>query len=69
MQCNRIATSYALTNRELEIMKMICRGRSKKYIAGELFLSEDTIRWHTKQLYRKLEIHNRQELLTKIGIE
>ncbi|MEG0503289.1 MAG: helix-turn-helix transcriptional regulator, partial [Raoultibacter sp.] len=54
-RCDEIAQNYALTERELEIMKLISRGRSKKYIAGELFLSEDTIRWHTKQLYRKLE--------------
>ncbi|MEA5020135.1 MAG: helix-turn-helix transcriptional regulator [Gordonibacter sp.] len=68
-QCDQVGEQYCLTEREVEIMKLIGKGRSKKYIAGTLYLSEDTIRWHTKQLYRKLDIHNRQELLTKIGIE
>ena len=29
-------------------------------------ISEDTVRYHTKQLYRKLDIHNRQELMVAV---
>ena len=68
-RCEQIAIRFELTEREAQIMQMTCLGRSKKYIADELSLSEDTIRYHTKRYYRKLGIHNRQELLTLIGVE
>ena len=61
-----IATKHSLSPRETEIMELICRGRSKRYIAETLFLSEETVRWHTKQLYLKLGIHSKQELITLV---
>jgi DNA-binding CsgD family transcriptional regulator len=67
--CSRAAETYGLTPREAEVMRMICLGRSKRYIAEELCISEDTVRFHTKQFYKKLNVHNRQELLTRIGVE
>lgn len=66
--CEEIAKRYNLTERELEVMKMLCAGRTKAYIAETLYLSESTIRWHAKALYRKLSIHSKQELLTMVGI-
>ena len=68
-RCEQVAARFELTQREAQIMQMTCLGRTKKYIAEELSLSEDTIRYHTKRYYRKLGVHNRQELLTLIGVE
>ncbi len=67
--CAQASRKYALTEREAQVMRLICLGRSKRYIAEELCLSEDTVRYHTKQFYRKLDVHSRQELLSRIGVE
>ena len=64
-----VAARFALSEREVEVMRLLCRGRTKRYIAETLYLSEDTVRWHAKQLYRKLDVHSKQELIDLVGIE
>jgi DNA-binding CsgD family transcriptional regulator len=54
-----------LTPRELEIFKLLLTGLSTKQIAGELTLSEPGANFHIKNLYRKLGIQSRTELLVK----
>jgi DNA-binding CsgD family transcriptional regulator len=68
-QCFEIGKRFRLTEREIEIMQFLCSGRSKKQIAGRLYLSEDTVRYHTKQIYRKLNVHSKQQLLDRIGLK
>ena len=51
-----------LTERELEVADLISRGYSNKDIARILFISEYTVKDHTKNIYRKLDIHSRFEL-------
>lgn len=68
-QCERVGEDANLTPRELEIMQMICKGRSKKYIAEHFVISENTVRWHAKNLYAKLGTSTRQELLDLIEIK
>ncbi|NTU88349.1 MAG: helix-turn-helix transcriptional regulator [Actinobacteria bacterium] len=68
-KCDEIKGRYELTDRETEVMKLLCKGQSKKQIAEKLFLSENTISFHTKQLYRKLSIHSKEELQKLIGFE
>ncbi|WP_407641840.1 response regulator transcription factor [Arabiibacter massiliensis] len=52
-----------LSKREVEILQYLCKGRSRPYIAETLYLSENTVRTHSKNIYVKLGVHNRQELL------
>ena len=61
-RCALVAQRHALTARELEIMQMLCKGRSKAYIAETLFITENTVKSHTKRMYAKLDVHNRREL-------
>ena len=51
----------ALTGRELEILKLIVGGRTNKEIASTLSLSEDTVKWHLKSLFTKLEVNDRTQ--------
>ena len=51
-----------LTARELEVMQMLCRGRSKAYIAETLFITENTVKGHARRLYTKLDVHSKKEL-------
>jgi DNA-binding CsgD family transcriptional regulator len=54
---------YDLTGREIEIFALICQGRSKRYIADALFISENTVRGHVKNLHQKCGVHTKQELI------
>ena len=57
---------YFLTDRELEVVALLARGRSKTAIGEKLFLSENTVKTYTKNAYAKLEVHSKQELLDRI---
>jgi LuxR family maltose regulon positive regulatory protein len=48
-----------LTERELEILRLIAAGRSNPEIADLLYLSLNTVKWHVRNLYGKLGVSNR----------
>jgi DNA-binding NarL/FixJ family response regulator len=50
-----------LTDRELDVVKLVARGRTNEEIAGELFVSLSTVKTHLGSLYRKLDTRNRVE--------
>lgn len=50
-----------LSNRELQVLRLLGRGQSNKVIARELFVSENTIETHLRRIYEKLGTHNRTE--------
>ena len=52
-----------LTKREREILKMLAEGRSVKEIAAEFDLSVKTVEAHKFNLMRKLDIHNKAQLV------
>lgn len=49
----------ALSRRELEILQLLGRGLSNPEIADNLHISVGTVRWHVKNIYRKLDVNNR----------
>lgn len=54
---------YELTPREIEVLAQIKRGLSNKEIAGELYISEQTVSVHRKNIMRKVGVNNAQKLL------
>ncbi|EWT00835.1 chemotaxis protein CheY [Intrasporangium oryzae NRRL B-24470] len=50
-----------LTQRELDILKLVARGRLNREIATELFISENTVRNHIRNILDKLQMHSRME--------
>lgn len=55
----RMAEEFGLSGRELEIARMLCKGKNNNDIAAELFLSTNTVKVHTSNLYKKLGVKNR----------
>ena len=51
-----------LTNREVEVLRYLARGLSKKEIAKTMHLSVKTVEHHSASVMRKLDIHDRVEL-------
>lgn len=64
--CKELQEQYRLTNRETEIMEAIVRGNSVARIAEIFFISENTVRTHSKHIYRKLDVHRRQDIVDMI---
>src|SRR5258706_6337184 len=52
-----------LTHRELEILHLVTDGLSNQAIAGQLFLSEGTVKWYLKQIYSKLHVGSRTQAI------
>lgn len=48
-----------LSEREKEVLKMLCEGENYKTIAEALFVSTNTVKAHIKNIYEKLQVHNR----------
>lgn len=56
----------ALTFREKEIVSLVEKGLSYKQMSEQLFVTTYTINYHLKNIYKKLGIHSKSELLSKI---
>ena len=54
-----------LTNRELEVLRLVAQGLKDKEIAERLFVNVWTIYTHQSNLRRKLKVNNRTMLITK----
>ncbi|MCA9961291.1 MAG: response regulator transcription factor [Anaerolineales bacterium] len=54
-----------LTKREMEILSLIATGLKNKEIAAALFVSVNTVHYHTKNLYSKLGANSRTQAITR----
>lgn len=59
-------TRYGLSDREAEITRFACEGKTAKRIARELFIAESTVYTHLKHIYRKAGVHSKQELVDAV---
>ena len=50
-----------LTEREMQVLKLMARGMNNRDIAKELFISENTVKNHVRNILEKLQIHSRME--------
>ena len=54
-----------LSERELEVLQLLAKGATNDQIAGELFLSEKTVKSHLSSIFRKLRVTNRTQAASK----
>ena len=55
---------YRLSEREIQIIKLIIDGKGNSEIAQSIFISEGTVKTHRKNIFKKLNVHNTAELMT-----
>jgi len=53
--------SPTLTVRELEVLKLVAKGQSNREIGEELYISENTVKNHVRNILEKLHLHSRME--------
>jgi DNA-binding CsgD family transcriptional regulator len=68
LTANELIQKYQISKRELEIIQLVCSGRSNQEIADELFISVGTVKNHLYNIYLKLGISNRTRLVKMFGV-
>src|SRR5690606_9622153 len=53
---------YNLSERQIEIIELVKQGKTNKEIGAELFISENTVKYHLKIIYNLMGIENRFDL-------
>ena len=59
----KVAAIYLLTERETDILFELAKGGSASYIQEKYYISASTVKTHIRNIYRKLDIHKRTDLL------
>ena len=54
-----------LSDRELEVLQLMAKGSANKQIAGDLSITESTVKTHVANIFQKLEVSHRTEAVTK----
>jgi len=54
-----------LSEREVEVLRLLAAGESYKEIGQKLFLSLNTVQFHVKNIYRKLSVNKRAQVIQK----
>jgi DNA-binding NarL/FixJ family response regulator len=62
-------SSSSLSEREMEVLGMLCAGENYKGIAEKLFVSGNTVKAHIKHIYAKLQVHTRAEAVSRAYLD
>ena len=61
----QVRLMYQLTEREIEIISIVVKGKSNQEIASTLFIEESTVKSHLKSIFKKIKVSSRSELIVK----
>ena len=62
----RIIIDIGITKRENEVLQLLAKGMNRNEIAIKLFISDETVKMHTKNVYKKLNAKNKIDALIKM---
>lgn len=54
-----------LSSRELDVLQLIAEGLTNEQVANRLVVAVSTVQWHTKNIYAKLDVHNRTQAVQR----
>jgi len=58
-----ILTQKGLSNREAEVAELVVKGLSNKEVANQLFVTEKTVKFHLTNIYKKMNVKSRAQLI------
>lgn len=58
-----MAAAYGLTTRELDVLRLLARGRTSPVIQERLVVSHNTVKSHVRHIYAKMGVHSQQQLI------
>lgn len=58
-----ILTQKGLSHREAEVAELVSRGLSNKEVANQLFVTEKTVKFHLTNIYKKMAVKSRAQLI------
>jgi DNA-binding CsgD family transcriptional regulator len=58
-----ILTQKGLSNREAEVAELVVKGLSNKEVANQLFVTEKTVKFHLTNIYKKMSVKSRAQLI------
>ena len=64
--CDELVGRYGLSEREQSVLELLARGNTRASIAEKLCISENTVRVHVKNIYAKMHIHSKQQLIDMV---
>jgi len=59
---SKLISKYNISKRELDVIQLICEGKTNKEIADKLFISVDTVKDHNNRIFQKTGVTNRTQL-------
>lgn len=62
-----MAEAYALTDRELEVLRILARGHGLNRVQEALFIAEGTAITHRRHIYQKIGVHSKAELIDLVA--
>jgi DNA-binding NarL/FixJ family response regulator len=61
------ASVQHLTQREIDVLRLICRGMTNREIADALATTVAIVKWRTTQMFDKLDVQNRVQAVARVG--
>jgi DNA-binding CsgD family transcriptional regulator len=58
-----ILTQRGLSHREAEVAELVSKGLSNKEVASQLFVTEKTVKFHLTNIYKKMSVKSRAQLI------
>jgi DNA-binding CsgD family transcriptional regulator len=68
-QCALATDGFELTPREKEVFALLAQGYNKLAVSEKLFLSVETIKTHTRNIYRKMDLHSQEGLIALVAAQ
>lgn len=63
----QILKGYGLSAREIEVTEQLVTGKSTSEMAESLFVTDKTVKYHLTNIYKKMKVKSRYELIHKMG--